>query len=720
MPEMTTWENEWYVVIGEVTIEQRATVSGDVHLILMGGCALTVQGGIKVSDGNSLTIYSGVCGEEPEGTLTAAASGYRSGIGGEAYGGTAGTITINGGTITASSDAGAGIGGGCNVQGNGGGGGTVTINGGTVTAAGGEGSAGIGGGGTSKNSGGYAGGTGANVTINGGTVTATGGVGIGGGLGYYNGGSGSFQTGANSSVHVTATSISDQSHKSQWHGIIQIGKGYYVGGAQTVPGDLEIQADETLTVMKGGSLNVGGTLTNNGAIAASGGITANSVVNNGTIFVDFPGSVPEGTGGTVIYAKDVPYLDSDGQKKNVPEEEGLSLMTASMTQWRDGWYFVYEDMTIDERVDVTGDVKLILAEGCTLTTSNGIHVGRENSLTIYGQTETGGKLIAKGGAFQAGIGGNETERVGTITIHSGEIHASGGDFGPGIGCGGANTGRPGSGGTVNIYGGAVYASGGRCSAGIGGGGGRVDGGGGAKVTITGGTVTATGGIGGGSSAVFNYSGGPGTFSTGEDGNALIMASIGDSGDKTGWSGIIIEGNAGTVYGGSDGNVTLNTDLEISEGKSLTVPEGVTLTIADGKTLTINGGTVTNYGTIIGNVINNGVILNAGTINGTVTNNGRITNCDTITGTLTNDGTIYQGDDATLPKNVSGDGKIIQGVLLFGDLIVTGGKCGKDFIYEDHTLTILTDTPPHHLRQNQRRQNRGAGRERQRYHRGSVY
>ena len=75
----TAWndsgENDgWYVVNGTVEIGsagddsaedgssdvdvQRVTVGGDVHLILTNNAKLTVNGGISVNAGNSLTIYA--------------------------------------------------------------------------------------------------------------------------------------------------------------------------------------------------------------------------------------------------------------------------------------------------------------------------------------------------------------------------------------------------------------------------------------------------------------------------------------------------------------------------------------------------------------------------------------------------------------------------------------------------------------------------------------
>lgn len=159
--DTTTWNSGWYVVSGSVTVSSRVTVSDDVHLILMDGCSLDTQG-ITVNSGDSLTIYAQSGGT---GSLTATASGYAAGIGGDGRWKEGGTITINGGNVTATGgdedgySGGAGIGGGYFASG-----GTVNINGGNVTATGGSGSA--------PGIGGQSGGT---ITINGGTVTAKGG-----------------------------------------------------------------------------------------------------------------------------------------------------------------------------------------------------------------------------------------------------------------------------------------------------------------------------------------------------------------------------------------------------------------------------------------------------------------------------------------------------------------------------------------------------------------
>ena len=121
-------QEHWYVVNSNVTINTRVTVTGDVHLILADGCNLTVNGGIDVSEGNSLTIYAQSAGEGM-GKLTANAAWERAAIGSEQFQ-AAGNITICGGNITAAGGGSAAIG---NVNGEAG---TVTIYGGWVKATG--------------------------------------------------------------------------------------------------------------------------------------------------------------------------------------------------------------------------------------------------------------------------------------------------------------------------------------------------------------------------------------------------------------------------------------------------------------------------------------------------------------------------------------------------------------------------------------------------------
>ena len=287
-----------------------------------------------------------------------------------------------------------------------------------------------------------------------------------------------------------------------------------------------------------------------------------------------------------------------------------TVVTTGVTQWggdesdKEYWYVVNDEINITDRITVTGNVHLILADGCNLTASKGINVSAGNSLSIYGQTNGSGALEATRDSYNAGIGGGYNGSGGEVTIHGGEVTATG-YSGAGIG-GGYN----GSGGEVTIYGGTVTATG-YSGAGIGGG----QNGNGGAVTISGGTVTATGessgaGIGSG------YGGSSGTFSTGTDGHAFIIASsdtgdaISDQSGNSNWSGVIFEGDEGGLVYGSP--ITLTTDATIPAGKTLTVGEDKTLTIGKGVTLT-NEGTLTN----------NGKIVNYGTIDGTGTVPGNI-------------------------------------------------------------------------------------------------
>ena len=67
-------------------------------------------------------------------------------------------------------------------------------------------------------------------------------------------------------------------------------------------------------------------------------------------------------------------------------------VTNSTTTWAAGTYVVSSDVTIDGDVTISGDVELILCDGKTLTV-NGQIANPANSLSLYGQTESTGKLI---------------------------------------------------------------------------------------------------------------------------------------------------------------------------------------------------------------------------------------------------------------------------------------------------------------------------------------
>ena len=207
---------------------------------------------------------------------------------------------------------------------------------------------------------------------------------------------------------------------------------------------------------------------------------------------------------TIETLNNVKYLDENGEEQTA---DNVAVIDNQTAEWSGGWYVVNSDVEISDRITVTGDVHLILADGNTLTAKSGIGVdGEGNSLTIYGQTGGTGKLIATGGSGQAGIGGAEN---GTITIKGGTVTATGGSEAAGIGGNSNGTAKK-----IIINGGNITAKGGsgRWGGGAGIGSGyysRKDIG---DIIINGGTVTATGGTN--SAGIGNgYAGSVCTFGT---------------------------------------------------------------------------------------------------------------------------------------------------------------------------------------------------------------
>ena len=170
----TSWNSGWFVVNSNTTISDRITVSGTVNLILTNNATLTASKGITVGSDATLNIYAQTDDEATMGALVADATNdnanYYAGIGG-VENADAGMITINGGKINATGNAGAGIGsgGGTSTVG------TITINGGIITAQDCRNNgAGIGGG--------FYGSKASTINLNGGIINA---AGIG--SGYYGG-----------------------------------------------------------------------------------------------------------------------------------------------------------------------------------------------------------------------------------------------------------------------------------------------------------------------------------------------------------------------------------------------------------------------------------------------------------------------------------------------------------------------------------------------------
>ena len=391
----TTLASGWYTVANDITFSSKTlTVAGDVKIVLRDGKTMTItsgennKAGVSVADGYSLSIYGQSAGT---GTLNTKGNWYGAGIGGN-NGVKGGTVTINGGTVIATSgkDA-AGIGGGLDADG-----GMVVINGGNVTVTSNNDGAGIGGG---KN------GAGGTLTVNGGSVSVQGyqygttSPGVGGGVG------------------------------ATQHGKLYVGD--YVS---VMAGNRSNQMTERTPDV-------------NGEIALAG-----------EILFSFASTKPVS----------VSYLDTDG----VVKYTNCVILASSTMQLSNGWYAATSSLSLPTGLTVLEDVKLIIADGATVTVAAGtsygtagVTVGAGNSLTIYSQQAGTGVLNATGYDSGAGIGGNSSMACGTVTINGCTVNATGGNSGAGIGGG-----YTGAGGTIVVNGGEVHATGGGSNTpGIGGG-----------------------------------------------------------------------------------------------------------------------------------------------------------------------------------------------------------------------------------------------------------
>lgn len=114
-------------------------------------------------------------------------------------------------------------------------------------------------------------------------------------------------------------------------------------------------------------------------------LPASGVCPGGCIGQRLGGKCPGPDGGET-------YLDWDAAEKklvSMPIPEGIIEISATGDiPLSNGWYIVKGTRNVG-RVTVSGDVHLILADGCKLTAGTGIEVNSGNSLTIYAQSDSG-------------------------------------------------------------------------------------------------------------------------------------------------------------------------------------------------------------------------------------------------------------------------------------------------------------------------------------------
>lgn len=341
---------------GEVTLNNRPEIQGDVHLILADGARLIAPFGIKVQDDddnvengslNSLTIYAQSTDSTTMGSIEATVSDDNvsdSPIGSDGvvddggfltgYGVPYGNITINGGNINATSAISASI-GDCAMHGRDGG--NITINGGFVTCTNTEAGAGIGGGY------GITGGDGGNITINGGTINAKSsmGAGIGGAFGV------GVKSGDGGTITITGGNITAESESGSG-----IGSG---GNYQAASGD-------------------GGTITISG-----GHITATSVEGIG-IGGEETGTFTTGENGNAYI-----LASSIADKSQIESWHGIIFDGTSGK--------VYGDVTPDADFEVPENHTLDIPENTTLTIAENITMTNNGIVNVLGTVEKLGTII---------------------------------------------------------------------------------------------------------------------------------------------------------------------------------------------------------------------------------------------------------------------------------------------------------------------------------------
>ena len=492
------------------------------------GANITINGGKVTAAGGENAPGIGVMGSFVTingGEVTATGGYYGAGIGGEYYG-AGGNITITGGVVNATGGLdGAGIGGG-----NYGAGGNITITGGVITATGGPGGAGIGGGsnraggnitinggevtatGVSWGAGIGGGSIGAagTIVINGGQVTAIAET-LGAGIG--RGGAGATDSGTLTlgwtDLHndfIEAKRWSNREGPIDGFSSISFadGKLFLLSGTTTQatseninPVSADIKLIPTKEIVDISNATIDGVSTHYTytgdniditPIVTLAGETLTATTDY-TIGFTKDGTAVENVNGVGIYSLTVAGTGFySGSKSflfyvNAPVDyqayesgsltdktlaatayDRVSSMTTTMSA---GWYVVSDNVTVSDRISVSGDVHLVLCDGATLTAQTGISVTDGNSLTIYSQSGNTGKLVATVPAgnethYLAAIGGDRYGNIhdagtpvkaGSITIHGGDITATAYFSAAGIG-----KAYEGKAGNITIYGGKVTAS----------------------------------------------------------------------------------------------------------------------------------------------------------------------------------------------------------------------------------------------------------------------
>ena len=111
----------------------------------------------------------------------------------------------------------------------------------------------------------------------------------------------------------------------------------------------------------------------------------------------------EGKIATEISESLITYVLPDGTSHEAfakPVEEETTKLTAPEGA-SEAWYVILKDVALTSRLEIKGNINLILTDGCTLDAKSGIYVPVGSSLTIYGQSAGTGTVKANGYSNEA-------------------------------------------------------------------------------------------------------------------------------------------------------------------------------------------------------------------------------------------------------------------------------------------------------------------------------
>ena len=372
----------WYVVNKNVSLESFGSeywtiyVKGDVHLILTNSKTLYVVGQIDVPESSSLTVYCD--NTSNSGTLQAWYAQNHAAIGGSVEKPNSGRITINGGTVNASSSwGGAGIG-----SGEGGSAGDITINGGIIDAKAVNGGAGIG---TGKN------GKSATITINNcNKINARSSSGAGIGSGEESSGEGMVTVNIYGGKGIISKSASGAG--------IGSGKGSQANVTVKITGG-DIYAQTTGQ----------GDPPNHGAAIGGGYGATNTTVNIG-------GTAKVGASG----GKTAPGIGS------IDPACSVTITGGTVEAWGGEQAAGIGGAYLRDSCPVTITGGTVTAYGGNTGAGIGSGCGGNSTTDRYttGNIKiSGGTVTANGGYFAAGIGGGEYNTAGDILISGGTVIA---------------------------------------------------------------------------------------------------------------------------------------------------------------------------------------------------------------------------------------------------------------------------------------------------------